>query len=109
MCSPHWRGGTLLFHTLAAYMKGVTLCLTPLLSLGTDQVNKVMIKTSIDLNQAISAFHLDELHDTDVKELLLLLSEVGEGTTTIIYLSPQFFLVDWRPSMVDALLKLGVV
>ncbi len=91
---PTGGGKTLLFHTLAAYMKGVTLCLIPLLSLGADQVNKAMMKTRSDLTCAITAIHLDELQgEADVKELLLLLSEVDAGTTTILYSSPQF-LVD---------------
>ena len=106
---PTGGGKTLLFHTLAAYMKGVTLCLIPLLSLGADKVNKAMIKTHNDPNLAISAFHLDdELEDADVKELLLLLSEVDDGTITIHYSSPQF-LVDRCPFFFEALLKIGVL
>ena len=105
---PTGGGKTLLFHTLAAYMKGVTLCLIPLLSLGADQVNKAMIKTRDDPMNAISAFHLDELKDPDVKELLLLLSQVDAGTTTILYSSPQF-LVERCPSFFQDLLNLGVL
>ena len=105
---PTGGGKTLLFHTLAAYMKGVTLCLIPLLSLGADQVNKAMIKTRNDPTMAISAFHLDELSTADLKELLLLLSEVDAGTTTILYSSPQF-LTDSNPTFVHDLMKLKVL
>ncbi len=58
---PTGGGKTLLFHTLAAHMKGVTLCLIPLLSLGADQVNKAMMKTRSDPTCSFSAIHLDEL------------------------------------------------
>ena len=109
LCVRPTRGGkTLLFHTLAAYMKGVTLCLIPLLSLGADQVNKAMIKTRNDPTMSFSAFHLDELSPSDLKELMLLLAEVDAGTTTILYSSPQF-LTDSNPKFVDDLLKLNAL
>ena len=105
---PTGGGKTLLFHTLATYMKGVTLCLIPLLSLGADQVNKAMIKTRDDPTMSISAFHLDEMSKFDLAELLLLLSEVDSGTTTILYSSPQF-LTDSYPMFIRDLLKLHVL
>jgi superfamily II DNA helicase RecQ len=89
-------------------MKGVTICLIPLLSLGADQVNKAMMKTRNDPSKAITAFHLDELEDTDLNELLILLSEVDAGCTTILYSSPQF-LVDRCPTFFNRLMNLGIL
>jgi hypothetical protein len=44
---PTGGGKTLVFTSVAACIKGITLCiLTPLLSLGADQVQKIMSKTS---------------------------------------------------------------
>ena len=40
---PTGSGKSLLFQTIATFLKGVTLCLSPLLSLAADQVNKLMI------------------------------------------------------------------
>ena len=37
---PTGSGKSLLFQTIATFLKGVTLCLSPLLSLAADQVNK---------------------------------------------------------------------
>ena len=42
---PTGSGKSLLFQTIATFLKGITICLTPLLSLGADQVNKLMINT----------------------------------------------------------------
>ena len=41
---PTGGGKTLVFTSVAACIKGITLCITPLLSLGADQVQKVMCR-----------------------------------------------------------------
>ena len=105
---PTGGGKTLLFQTLAAYMKGITLCLIPLLSLGADQVNKTMIKTRSDSTNSISAVHLDELKRDDLLELLAILNEADDGLTTILYSSPQF-LVKSFPTFFAGLLATGLL
>ena len=64
---PTGGGKTLLFHTIACYVKGVSICIVPLLSLGADQVNKTMLRTAND--PSTRAVHLDDLLDADVGEL----------------------------------------
>jgi len=62
---PTGGGKTLVFTSVAACIKGITLCITPLLSLGADQVQKVMSKTS-ETDKSIIGFHLDELTDAQL-------------------------------------------
>jgi Superfamily II DNA helicase len=65
---PTGGGKTLVFTSIAACIKGITLCITPLLSLGADQVQKIMSKTS-ETNKTIVGFHLDELNDAQLLDL----------------------------------------
>ena len=60
---PTGLGKTLVFTSAAACIKGITICITPpLLSLGADQVQKIMLKT-FETDKSIVGFHLDELTD----------------------------------------------
>ena len=95
---PTGGGKTLLFHTIARYLMGGTICIVPLLSLGADQVNKTMLRTA---NEAV---HLDDLLDDDVSELLLLIKEMDDKTTVMLYSSPQF-LTERFPSFIKLLLQ----
>lgn len=100
---PTGGGKTLVFHTLACYMKGVSICIIPLLSLGADQVNKAMLRARHD--PSIWAVHLDDLRDIDVKELLGLINEMDQATTTVmLYSSPQF-LVQRFPGFLSKLIN----
>ena len=56
---PTSGGKTLVFTTIAACLKGITICITPLLSLGADQFRKLFFNTHRD--HSISAFHIDEM------------------------------------------------
>ena len=99
---PTGGGKTLLFHTIACYLKGVSICIVPLLSLGADQVNKTMLRTAND--PSTWAVHLDDLLDADVGELLLLIKEMDDKTTVMLYSSPQF-LTERFPSFIKLLSK----
>ena len=102
---PTGGGKTLLFHTIACYLKGVSLCIVPLLSLGADQVNKTMLRTSGD--PTTWAVHLDDLNDAkEVEELLLLLQEMNDIGTVMLYTSPQF-LTDRFPKFIASLMKVS--
>ena len=56
---PTGSGKSLLFQTIASFLKGVTLCLSPLLSLTADQVNKLVINTR-GADSTIIALHILE-------------------------------------------------
>ena len=57
---PTGGGKTLVFNGISACLnKGVTLCISPLLSLGADQTRKVM-KSAVN-DDSVSAFHIDEI------------------------------------------------
>ena len=66
---PTGGGKTLVFTSAAACIKGITICITPLLlSLGANQVQKIMSKTS-ETDNSVVGFHLDELTDAKLLEL----------------------------------------
>ena len=94
----------MLFHTLACYLKGVSICIVPLLSLGADQVNKTMIRTQHD--PSTWAIHLDDLHDKKVvDELLTLLQDMNDNGTVMLYSSPQFLTERFPNFIADLVLK----
>ena len=82
---PTGGGKTLLFTSVAACIKGITLCITPLLSLGADQVQKITWKTS-ETDKSIIGFHLNELTDAQLLELQNYLSTLPPTTTKTIVL-----------------------
>ena len=65
---PTGGGKTLVFNTLAACLKGVTLCISHLLSLGANQTQKVMESACND--RSISSFHLDEMSNASIQAVL---------------------------------------
>jgi hypothetical protein len=65
---PTGGGKTLLFTAVAYCLKGVTLVITPLLSLGADQMLNLHCNTKDD--SSVTAFHLDEIPQTFIQRLL---------------------------------------
>ena len=96
---PTGGGKTLVFTSIAACIKGITLCITPLLSLGADQVQKIMSKTS-ETNKTIVGFHLDELNDAQLLDLKTYLSTLLPTTlkTIVLFSSPQRIVSDNGPA-----------
>ena len=86
---PTGGGKTLLFTVLARCMKGVTLCITPLLSLGSDQVRKLLNNTT--LHTSTTTFHLDKLNELDNNEQTnnITRKALDPSKIVIIYVSPQ--------------------
>ena len=62
---PTGGGKSLLYKVLALYVKGVTLCITPILALGADQMRKVLQMP----DRSVTAFHMDKLNDAHVLKL----------------------------------------
>ena len=85
---PTGSGKSLLFQTIATFLKGITICLTPLLSLGADQVNKLMINTRSE-DTTITALHLDECDHGDIPEIMGLIKNMKDNSTLFIFCSPQ--------------------
>ena len=84
-------GKSLIFNVVAAMMlKGVTICVCPLLSLGADQTNKTLDAVDVKSPSPITAFHLNELKLKSVHLLKTKLrDERSKATAVIIFTSPQ--------------------
>jgi superfamily II DNA helicase RecQ len=86
---------------------GVSLTITPLLSLGADQTQKIFRNTSIN-GSPVHAYHLDELWCPKAQKLLsdqLLLLSIDTDVTVFLFSSPQAMVNNqiWRP-MIDSLI-----
>jgi superfamily II DNA helicase RecQ len=88
---PTGGGKTLLFTTIAKVFGGITICITPLISLGAAHTSKVL---QMEHDQSITSFHLDELSQAQLVTLkdLLHSSRTRGKTTTILFTSPQAIL-----------------
>ena len=64
------------------------MCLSPLLSLAADQVNKLMISTR-SADTTITAIHLDECEQQDLTEIMALIRNLRDTSTLFIFSSPQ--------------------
>jgi hypothetical protein len=68
----------------------VTIYISPLLSLGSDQVNKLIRKTRTD-NTTTAPVHLDEVKNllNELNAILSLIKNADDTTCVIIFPSPQ--------------------
>ena len=85
---PTGGGKTLFFNTIVVCLKGTTLCISPLLSLGADQTRKVM-ESAHDDRFIVAYFHLDEMSQESIKQLLSSLKVLPSDKTVFIFTSPQ--------------------
>ena len=83
---PTGGGKSLLYQVLALYVKGVTLCITLILTLGADQMGKVLQIP----DRSVTAFHMDKLNDADVLKLKRKLDIRHPQDAVIILASPLF-------------------
>ena len=82
-------GKSVLYQTLSARFTGVTIYITPLLTLGADQVSKLMTRTNT-IGASVIPIHLDGYTSTDgVKELVSLLKSSDPYVSAIVFTSPQ--------------------
>jgi superfamily II DNA helicase RecQ len=87
---------------------GVSLTITPLLSLGADQTQKIRRNTSIVNGGPVHAYHIDELQCPRAKKLLSdqLISLLFDADVTVfLFSSPQAIVNNqiWRP-IIDSLI-----
>ena len=82
-------GKSVLYQTLSAHFKGVTIYISPLLTLGADQVNKLMQRTSV-LDPDIIPIHLDAMITQDqMDHFLHLLGRLDQHASVVVFISPQ--------------------
>jgi superfamily II DNA helicase RecQ len=86
------RGGKSLVRDVYSILNaGICLTITPLLSLGADQVEKIGLKSNNSFG-SIAAIHLDEIrvkHQQQAIVKVILLQPKSSNTTTFPFLSPQ--------------------
>jgi len=89
---PTGGGKSLVFNAVSGAIKGVTLCICPLLSLGADQSKKVLSKSGTNC-KSVASFHLDELSANAIRALKLWLETPGNlaSKSIMIFTSPQAF------------------
>ena len=83
---PTGGGKSLLYQALALHFKKVTLCITPILALGSDQMQKIAKVPDTNL----LAFHMDELSDEHIIRLKDHLEILHPDNAVIILASPLF-------------------
>ena len=89
LCIRPTRGcKSLLFTTLAACLGRITLCITPLLSLGADQTVKHQHNTNTRSTE-LNSLHLDEVPKGDIQLILELLLATAPSPSILVYASPQ--------------------
>jgi superfamily II DNA helicase RecQ len=69
----------------AACLKQVTLVVTPLLALGSDQLDKGLAIPDL----LITSFHLDDLDQKKIDQVLIKIKNSQPDETIILLLSPQ--------------------
>ena len=85
---PTGGGKSLLFTTLAACLGRITLCITPLLSLGADQTIKHQQNTKTK-SRVMNSLHLDEVPKGDMQLVLDSLLATAPSSSILVYASPQ--------------------
>ena len=85
---PTGGGKSLLFTTLASCLGRITLCITPLLSLGADQTIKHQHNTKTKSTE-LNSLHLDEVPKGDMQLTLNLLLATAPSSSILVYASPQ--------------------
>ena len=93
LCIRQTGGGkSLLYQVLSLHFKGVTLFVAPILALGSDQMQKILKVP----DESLTAFHLDEINDSDLQCLFRHLKNLHSDNTVVLLSSPQFFRRTWE-------------
>jgi len=84
---PTGGGKSMVYLISGILLKGVTLCISPLLSLGADQVNK--LRELPRHGRDIFAYHLDEMTPSSINYLASGLHQLHHSNTVFLFASPQ--------------------
>ena len=104
---PTGGGNTLVFTSIAACIKGITLCICPLLILGSDQYEIPVAKTSRKFS--ITGFHFYEWSPHEVDNFLLpKLTALSPSHTIIIFTPPQCLLCSFS-NVLEILVVMKIV
>ena len=84
---PTGGGKNLLFTTIDSDLKGVTLCITPIISLGANQSEKLNSRAIAEA--WLISFQMEDLDATTMVEVRYLLQTLHPQGTVVIFASPQ--------------------
>ena len=107
---PTGGGKSLVFNTVADVLRGVTICICPLLSLGADQAQKLLLKSGLD-PRSITAFHLDELSFSAIGKLKAFFESDAYpscNTSIVLFASPQAISDRFKP-FIQFLIRRNVI
>ena len=95
-------GKSLLYQTLVAHFVSVTIYISSLLTLGADQVNKLMGYTSVPGYKVIP-LHLDAVKtDEQLKKILTRIEGLQDSISLVVFTLPQT-VTDRFPRFVDSI------
>ena len=83
------EGKSLVYLVTGSCIGGVTLCISPLLSLAMDQSRKVLKHSPNTVT--VSSYHLDEMSPSLLQKLQTSLTRLPPSVSTFIFTSPQCF------------------
>ena len=98
-------GKSILYQTLAAHFKKVTLYISPLLTLGANQVSKLMERTATLTTRFVPIFLDGIKSSTEAKEFAQLIKSVDPEAVVILFSSPQC-LVDRHKAFLKSVQRL---
>ena len=97
------RGKSHLCHILSHHFKGTTTCVCPLLTLCSDQFQKIKSKIASCPNSKILPVFLDAFQsNSDISKLIRLLHRMDESCSAILFTSPQS-ITDMHPKFVASI------
>jgi superfamily II DNA helicase RecQ len=109
---PTGKGKPLVRDTISRLLCGVTVTISPLLSLSADQVSKLLHMSTCSADKGFKVFHLDEITAPDKQRALaeIIIRLAGRTTDTRVaislFVSPQAVKREtWIRNLFDAMIK----
>ena len=103
---PTGGGKSLVFYGVGASLKGVSLFISPLLSLGANQARKLLSLTPNDRN--ITGFHVDELNRCEIDLILDNIKNLRQEKSLFLFASPQSIVIKHK-LFFDEIISLKVI